>query len=352
VPADFPVIRAKIQQLLHRQPTSRIRKLRRQFHQRNENEPPFSIARVRYDEVGLIENPILIEEDVDIDRSGPLGLIPHSSGLSLDLQAALQERRRLKQRPYLEHRIQKPRLLLEIPRFRRIERCASTHGDVSPFQRLHRSAQLCFSIADIRTKAEVNLHRMHYHASPNMNVRVTPTPLESLVLIDIDFFKDERGFFIESWTKRDFAAAGVSAEFVQDSHSASRYGVLRGMHYQDMRAPMGKLVRCTVGRILDVAIDLRVSSPTFGKWFAVELNAENKSLLYVPVGFAHGFATLSEYCEVQYKQTEYYKPETEAGIAWNDPDVGIQWPYDNPVLSKRDQAQTSLKDYRKKPAFE
>jgi dTDP-4-dehydrorhamnose 3,5-epimerase len=185
-----------------------------------------------------------------------------------------------------------------------------------------------------------------------MNVRVTPTPLEGLILIDIDFFKDERGFFIESWTKRDFAAVGVTAEFVQDSHSASRYGVLRGLHYQDMRAPMGKLVRCTVGRILDVAIDLRASSPTFGKWFSVELNTENKSLLYVPVGFAHGFATLSEYCEVQYKQTEYYRPETEAGIAWNDPDVGIQWPYDNPVLSKRDQAQTSLKDYRKKPAFE
>jgi dTDP-4-dehydrorhamnose 3,5-epimerase len=184
-----------------------------------------------------------------------------------------------------------------------------------------------------------------------MKAHVTPTPLEGLILVNIDHFKDERGFFIESWTKRDFAAIGVTSEFVQDSHSASRYGVLRGMHYQDMRAPTGKLVRCTVGRILDVAIDLRASSPTFGKWFSAELTADNKTLMYMPVGFAHGFATLSDYCEVQYKQTDYYTPETEGGIAWNDPDVGIQWPYADPILSKRDQNQTSLAEYRKKPAF-
>lgn len=184
-----------------------------------------------------------------------------------------------------------------------------------------------------------------------MRTHVTATPLEGLLLVNVDYFKDERGFFIESWAKKDFAAAGITAEFVQDSHSASRYGVLRGLHYQDMRAPMAKLVRCTVGRILDVAIDLRASSPTFGKWFSVELNADSKTLIYVPVGFAHGFATLSEYCEVQYKQTEYYKPETEAGIAWNDPDVAIEWPYANPVLSKRDQSQMSLAEYRKKPVF-
>ena len=114
---------------------------------------------------------------------------------------------------------------------------------------------------------------------------------------------------------------------MQDSHSASRYGVLRGMHYQDMREPLGKLVRCTVGRMLDVAIDLRASSPTFGQWFSIELSAENKRLVYVPVGFAHGFATLSDYCEVQYKQTGYYRPDAEGGIAWNDPDIGIAWPY-------------------------
>src|SRR5262245_52375754 len=108
-----------------------------------------------------------------------------------------------------------------------------------------------------------------------MKVRVTPTPMEGLCVIDIDYFKDERGFFIESWNKRDFAAAGLTAEFVQDSHSASCYGVLRGMHFQDMNAPMIKLVRCTVGRILDVAIDLRAQSTTFGQWFGIELSSEN-----------------------------------------------------------------------------
>jgi dTDP-4-dehydrorhamnose 3,5-epimerase len=184
-----------------------------------------------------------------------------------------------------------------------------------------------------------------------MKAHVTLTPLEGLILVNIDHFKDERGFFIESWTKRDFAAIGVTADFVQDSHSASRYGVLRGMHYQDMRAPTSKLVRCTVGKILDVVVDLRASSPTFGKWFSTELTADNKTLMYVPVGFAHGFATLSDYCEVQYKQTDYYTPESEGGIAWNDPDVGIPWPYGDPILSKRDQNQMSLADYRKKPAF-
>src|SRR5262245_40483603 len=127
-----------------------------------------------------------------------------------------------------------------------------------------------------------------------MKVLRTPTPLDGLFVVDIEYFKDERGFFIESWNKRHFAEVGLIADFVQDSHSASRYGVLRGMHYQDMQAPMIKLVRCTVGKIFDVAIDLRAGSATYGKWFGIELTAENKRLLYVPVGFAHGFATLSE----------------------------------------------------------
>ena len=184
-----------------------------------------------------------------------------------------------------------------------------------------------------------------------MKTRVTETPLEGLLVVNIDFFKDERGFFMESWSKKDFAAAGIHADFVQDSHSASRYGVLRGMHYQDMRAPTGKLVRCTVGRILDVAVDLRENSKTFGKYFTIELSSENKTLLWVPVGFAHGFGTLSDYCEVQYKQTDFYNPQTEGGIAWNDPDVGIPWPITSPVLSHRDQNQKSFAEYRKAPAF-
>ena len=184
-----------------------------------------------------------------------------------------------------------------------------------------------------------------------MKTRITNTPLEGLVVVNVDFFQDERGFFIESWHKKDFEAAGLPLDFVQDSHSRSSARVLRGLHYQDMRAPMGKLVRCTAGRILDVAVDLRVSSHTFGKWFSIELTAENKTLIYVPAGFAHGFATLADVSEMQYKQTEYYRPETEGGIAWNDPDVGVDWPFNDPILSKRDQNQMSLKEYRRNPAF-
>lgn len=185
-----------------------------------------------------------------------------------------------------------------------------------------------------------------------MKTHLVSSPLAGLVIVEIDYFQDERGFFIESWHKRDFAAAGLELEFVQEGHSSSRANVLRGLHYQDMTAPMGKLIRCTLGRIYDVAVDLRVSSPTFGKWFAIELSADNKKQLYVPVGFAHGFATLSDVAEVQYKQTGFYTPPSEGTLAWNDPDVGVEWPIRQPVLSKRDQNGMSLQDYLKKPAFE
>jgi len=184
-----------------------------------------------------------------------------------------------------------------------------------------------------------------------MKTKLSKTPLDGLAVIDVDYFRDERGFFMESWHKRDFAEAGLSFDFVQDNHSRSNQGVLRGMHYQDMRAPMVKLVRCTVGRIFDVAVDLRVSSPTFGKWFGIELTAENKKQLLVPIGFAHGFLTLSDVCEIQYKQTEYYRPQAEGGITWNDSDIAISWPLANPTLSKRDQNQASLKQYLQNPAF-
>src|SRR5262249_18284986 len=150
---------------------------------------------------------------------------------------------------------------------------------------------------------------------------------------------------------KDFAQAGLDFEFVQDSHSRSRYGVLRGLHYQDMRAPMAKLVRCTVGKILDVAVDLRVGSDTFGKWFSIELTSENQTQLLVPIGFAHGFAALSDVCEIQYRQTNYYVPAAEGGIAWNDPDLAINWPIQAPILSKRDQNQLSLRQYRENPTF-
>src|SRR4029077_824637 len=150
-----------------------------------------------------------------------------------------------------------------------------------------------------------------------MKTQVTKTPLAGLVVVNIDYFKDARGFFIESWNKKDFAEAGLTQDFVQDSHSRSGYGVLRGLHYQDMREPLAKLVRCTVGKILDVAVDLRLNSPTFGRWFSIELSSENQTQLLVPIGFAHGFLALSDVCEVQYKQTGFYQPSCEGGISWN-----------------------------------
>jgi len=184
-----------------------------------------------------------------------------------------------------------------------------------------------------------------------MKTTLTATPLKDLVVVEIQFFTDERGFFIESWNQRDFAAAGLDRNFVQDSHSRSRKSVLRGLHYQNMTAPMVKLVRCTRGAIFDVAVDLRASSSTFGKWYGIELTEENKKQLLVPIGFAHGFVTLSEVAEVQYKQTNFYAPETEGTLLWNDPDVDVEWPISDPVLSTRDQQGSLFKDYCAAPSF-
>jgi len=184
-----------------------------------------------------------------------------------------------------------------------------------------------------------------------LDITVTPTKLDGVVLIDTDYFRDERGLFIENWHKRTYAEHGLDLDFVQDNHSRSAKGVLRGMHYQDTTAPMGKLVRCTFGAVLDAAVDIRVSSPTFGQWVAAELSAGNMRQIYVPEGFAHGFVTLSEFAEVQYKCTGFYTPSSEANIAWNDPDVGIAWPISKPLLSARDQKAMSLKEYLRHPAF-
>ena len=184
-----------------------------------------------------------------------------------------------------------------------------------------------------------------------MQLTVSPTALAGVVLIDTKFFQDDRGFFIESWHQRDYADAGLAMTFVQEGHSRSARGVLRGLHYQDMTAPMGKLVRCTVGAILDVAVDLRVGSPTFGQWIGVELTAEHKRQIYVPEGFAHGFQALSDVVEVQYKQTGFYTPAAEGSVSWNDPDIGVEWPIADPTLSDRDKRAKSLKAYLEKPAF-
>jgi dTDP-4-dehydrorhamnose 3,5-epimerase len=184
-----------------------------------------------------------------------------------------------------------------------------------------------------------------------MKTNLTKTPLKDLVVLDIEYFEDERGFFIESWNQRDFKEAGLDLQFVQDSHSRSRKGVLRGLHYQDMTAPMGKLVRCTAGRVFDVSVDLRTESRTLGKWFGIELTADNKKLVYVPVGFAHGFVTLSEAAEIQYKQTGFYTPAAEGSLRWDDGELGIEWPISKPILSNRDQTAMSFAEYRQDPAF-
>jgi dTDP-4-dehydrorhamnose 3,5-epimerase len=184
-----------------------------------------------------------------------------------------------------------------------------------------------------------------------MTLSTIETPLPGVLLVEPKWFPDERGFFMESWNERDFAAAGLPARFVQDSHSRSHRGVLRGVHYQDMSEPMGKLVRCTVGAIFDVAVDLRVGSPTFGGWFGVELAAENKHQIYIPAGFGHGLLALTEIVEVQYKQTAFYSPSAEGTLAWDDPAVGISWPVSTPELSARDQRGGSLRDHLQTPVF-
>ena len=184
-----------------------------------------------------------------------------------------------------------------------------------------------------------------------METIATPTPLEGVIVIEIRYFRDERGFFIENYHQREFAKIGLAALFVQDNHSRSAANVLRGLHYQDMSAPMGKLVRCTIGAIFDVAVDLRVGSPTFARWFGLELTPENMKQIYVPPGFAHGFVTLSEAAEVHYKCTGFYAQASEGTLAWNDLDVGVVWPIQDPTLSQRDRHGMSLRQYLDRPAF-
>jgi dTDP-4-dehydrorhamnose 3,5-epimerase len=176
-------------------------------------------------------------------------------------------------------------------------------------------------------------------------VRVLPTRLAGVVIIEPVIHADERGFFTETYRKEWHARAGVppDAEFIQDNHSRSVRGVVRGMHFH-IGPGVAKLVRCARGRILDVALDLRRGSPTYGQWEGVELDDESMRELYVPVGFAHGFCVLSEVADVLYKQTAYYDPDVERGIAWNDPDVAIQWPLPvgELIVSERDSAAPRL----------
>lgn len=160
--------------------------------------------------------------------------------------------------------------------------------------------------------------------------------LPAVLILQPRVFEDERGFFLESYQKERFAAAGIPFEFVQDNHSLSRKGVLRGLHYQ-IRQPQGKLVRVISGEIFDVAVDIRRSSPTFGQWMGIHISAQNKTMLWIPPGFAHGFYVLSEQAEVLYKATDYYAPQWERTILWNDPALGIRWPASPaPIVSPKD----------------
>jgi dTDP-4-dehydrorhamnose 3,5-epimerase len=176
-------------------------------------------------------------------------------------------------------------------------------------------------------------------------MKVVRTAIPDVVILEPRVFADERGFFLESWNARDFRAAiGFDAAFVQDNHSRSRRGVLRGLHYQIVQ-PQGKLVRVVRGRVFDAAVDLRRSSTTFGRWVGIELSGDDHRQVFVPPGFAHGFLVLSDEAEVLYKTTDYYAPQHERCLIWNDPDVGIDWPLaGEPLLAAKDRAGLRLNE--------
>ncbi len=176
-------------------------------------------------------------------------------------------------------------------------------------------------------------------------MKFTKTKLEGVVIIEPDVFGDNRGFFMESWNKKKMLEAGLDYDFVQDNHSKSTVkGTLRGIHFQKGDKAQAKLVRCVKGSVLDVAVDLRRNSPTFKQWVGVELSEENKKQLLIPRGFGHGFVTLTDDVEFLYKADNYYAPEADAGVRWNDPEIGVEWGIENPVLSEKDKKNPFLKD--------
>ena len=175
-------------------------------------------------------------------------------------------------------------------------------------------------------------------------IKKISTSLPGVVILEPRVFGDERGFFLESYNQKVFAELGIEEQFVQDNHSSSQRNVLRGLHYQ-IKQTQGKLVRAVEGEILDVAVDVRRSSPTFGGWEAVRLSGENKRMLWIPPGFAHGFCVISEKARVLYKATDYYAPEYERTLAWNDPDLKIEWELaGEPIVSAKDQRGLALRD--------
>jgi len=175
-------------------------------------------------------------------------------------------------------------------------------------------------------------------------MKVQATQIAGVLIVEPDVLGDDRGFFLESFNEREMRRIGIDAHFVQDNHSRSQRNVLRGLHYQ-IHQPQGKLVRVVRGTVFDVAVDLRRGSPSFGKWVGAELSAENKRLFWLPPGMAHGFVVLSDFADFLYKATDYYAPEFERTILWNDPDLGIAWPLvGEPVLSAKDAAGLSFRE--------
>ena len=178
-------------------------------------------------------------------------------------------------------------------------------------------------------------------------ITVETCEIEGLKVITPKVFGDARGYFMETYNKNDFVAAGIDVEFVQDNQSASSKGVLRGLHFQK-KFPQDKLVRCINGEVFDVAVDLRKDSKTFGKWFGVVLSAENKKQFFIPKGFAHGFLVLSDYAEFAYKCSDFYHPDDEGGLKWDDPDIGVEWPLQEGVelnLSEKDTKWGGIKEF-------
>lgn len=176
-------------------------------------------------------------------------------------------------------------------------------------------------------------------------MKATETGLKGVFVLEPQVFGDARGWFMESWSQRKMEEAGIKVDFVQDNQSFSaQKGTLRGLHYQLNPKCQAKLLRCTCGRIFDVAVDIRKGSPQYGQWVGVELSAENKKQLFIPRGFAHGFITLTDDVEVQYKADNYYAPECDGNIRWNDPDIGVAWPIEPVILSEKDQQAPLLKE--------
>ncbi len=174
------------------------------------------------------------------------------------------------------------------------------------------------------------------------------TPIEGLYIIEPILFDDDRGFFMEVYNKKDFLKLGIDNDFVQDNHSRSKKGVLRGLHFQ-IKRPQGKLIRVIIGSIFDVAVDFRRGSPTFSKYYGIELSKENRKMIYIPEGFAHGFLALTEEVEIIYKVTDYYFSEFDYGTIWNDPDIMIKWPFEEygikkPIVSEKDKKLPRIKE--------